>query len=347
MTTYFSDKIKIVSFISIILVFYSHSDFHDYPHEILGMSLNHYLQDFISKIIGRCAVPMFFTISGFLYFLHTEEGLYSILMKMKKRIKTILIPFFIASLAYPSLFLIISYFPLSTNFINNDILSPLKGKETLEVIKVLFVDSGTGQPLAFHLWFLRDLIGIVMISPLLYGIKKYIPIRGAFLLCFLLACLFFQTTFFSSVFWFMFGNGYLAKLHKIKTIIIPLIFLLWCFAEILYPNDYWKYVEIPRMCLGIITIWNTYDAIVKKDFNLSRHHWFSIFCSFTFFFYLYHDPLINIIRKLLVMPLGRSPFAFATAYLLSPWITLCFMLLIGLIIKKNFPKIYGIIVGGR
>ncbi len=34
MNQYFSEKIKVVSFFSIILVLYIHSGFHDYPHEI-------------------------------------------------------------------------------------------------------------------------------------------------------------------------------------------------------------------------------------------------------------------------------------------------------------------------
>lgn len=45
MNQYLSDKIKILSFCSIILVLYIHSGFHDYPHEILGMKMNHILQN--------------------------------------------------------------------------------------------------------------------------------------------------------------------------------------------------------------------------------------------------------------------------------------------------------------
>ena len=64
MPQYLSDKIKILSFVAIIFVLYIHSDFHDYPHEILGVEFNHYLQSAISGKIGRCAVPVFFMISG-------------------------------------------------------------------------------------------------------------------------------------------------------------------------------------------------------------------------------------------------------------------------------------------
>ena len=59
MTQYLSDKIKLLSFLAIILVLHIHSNFHDYPHEILGMKFNHYLQSAISTQLGRCAVPFF------------------------------------------------------------------------------------------------------------------------------------------------------------------------------------------------------------------------------------------------------------------------------------------------
>ena len=347
MTQYLSDKLRIISFVSIILVLYRHSDFHDYPHEILGMPYNHYLQDFIYRMIGRCAVPTFFAISGYLFFLHTEEGYHSVLKKIKKRIKTILVPFAIASLVFPFFFFVISFFPQSANFINNDILSQIKGKETLEVIKALFLDSGTGEPLAFHLWFLRDLIGIVAISPLLYGIKKILPIAIPSLLCIIVASILPQIVFLTSAFWFVFGSEFLVHWSKIDSRFIPFIFLLLCFAELLYPNEFWNNVRLPVICIGVVTMWNVYDRVVGKTFCLSMHHWLSFVCSFTFFIYLYHEPIINVIRKLLVLGLGKSPFGFAIAYLLSPWVTASFMLLIGCLFKRCCPRIYGILVGGR
>ncbi len=69
MTKFLSDKFKVLSFISIILVLYIHSGFHDYPNEIQGMVFNTNLQNFISGMIGRCAVPLFYAISGYLFFL--------------------------------------------------------------------------------------------------------------------------------------------------------------------------------------------------------------------------------------------------------------------------------------
>lgn len=92
MTPFLSQKIKLLSLISIILVLYIHSGFHDYPNEIQGMPFNFKLQDFISGKIGRCAVPLFYAISGYLFFLNLNNK--NILWaKIKKRIMTLVVPY--------------------------------------------------------------------------------------------------------------------------------------------------------------------------------------------------------------------------------------------------------------
>lgn len=67
MTQYFSDKMRVLSLVSIILVLYIHSGFH--ADEIEGMILNDRVQTLVSGMMGRCAVPLFYVISGYLFFL--------------------------------------------------------------------------------------------------------------------------------------------------------------------------------------------------------------------------------------------------------------------------------------
>ena len=123
MTQYLSDKFKVLSLISIILVLYIHSGFHDYPNEIQGMIFNANLQNFISGMIGRCAVPLFYAISGYLFF----TGLYGgrnanyqkLWFKIKKRGKTLLVPYIIACL-FPVVFnLALEFIPGIEQFVNN------------------------------------------------------------------------------------------------------------------------------------------------------------------------------------------------------------------------------------
>ena len=62
MSRYLSEKLRLISFICIVLVLYIHSNFHYADAGEVGMMLNSYLQQVISGMIGGLAVPMFFAI---------------------------------------------------------------------------------------------------------------------------------------------------------------------------------------------------------------------------------------------------------------------------------------------
>lgn len=86
MSKYISDKIKILSFVCIILVLYIHSGF---SNEVLilnekktEMQTIYILQFIISGMVGRIAVPLFYIISGYLFFLNVPQGMQSIYKKI-------------------------------------------------------------------------------------------------------------------------------------------------------------------------------------------------------------------------------------------------------------------------
>lgn len=296
MTPFLSQKIKLLSLISIILVLYIHSGFHDYPNEIQGMPFNFKLQDFISGKIGRCAVPLFYAISGYLFFLNLNNK--NILWaKIKKRIMTLVVPYIIAALFFPCFYIIVSLIPSTARFFNSESISTIFNLPVWNIFQSIFYD-----PLAFHLWFLRDLIIIVALSPFLYYIKNI--------------------------------RYYIA-------------FLLISTIELIYPSPRWSYFQIPIIALGVISIWNIYNRLVTNSFILKKHKWLYIACQFTFFIYLFHEPTLNIIRKLLIIILGHSSIGFAVNYLISPWIFTLLFIIIGFYFKKNLPKLYSICVGGR
>ena len=350
MSNYLSYKIKVMSFFSIILVLYIHSGFHDLPHEIQGMPFNFFLQQFISHILGRCAVPLFFAISGFLYFRGVNNFL-DIFMKIKKRCKTLLIPYIISALILPMFYIGMSFLPAAGKFVNSyDIINHFSGKVSI-ILFQLYIDSGQGAPLAFHLWFLRDLIVIVFLSPLIYIVKEHI---NRYVLMFIMYLLVVTTEISlpSSVFWFLGGNFFLEKLSEIEIGRSKILFMLFTYLmtgafEILYPSGVWIYLNIPLIILGLFSLWNLYNVIVDEPFDLNRYRCLSLSCSYTFFIYLVHEPALNIVRKLLVLPFGHTSFSFAFSYLISPWIFATIAISIGCLMKKFLKPVYLILTGGR
>lgn len=271
---YLSDKIKFLSLFSIILVLYIHSGFHNYPYEILGMKFNNMLQELISEKIGRCAVPLFYMISGFLFFQNTDDGIRTIYKKMSKRVYTLVIPYIISCLFFPLFFVVLDLIPGSEKFINGgNIFSFFEQPISVIISSLFYKTPGGTSPLTFQLWFLRDLIIIVAISPILYLLRKYFNKYILVLLFFCLnlsvyICSYFPIT---ALFWFMLGDAIINDMSKLKSKFILMTFLIISLLEIYYEVKFPQYISIPITLLGIMGIWNIYDYIVSDKFILKNN----------------------------------------------------------------------------
>ena len=348
MTQYLSDKLKVLSFISIMLVLYIHSDFKE--QDILGMFWNNKIQVIISEMIGRCAVPLFYIISGFLFFLNVPNGLNSIYKKMKKRVKTLLVPYVVGCLFFVVFSFLVAIVPGTSKFINNSIL-PLFHESYLKILTSIFYDAGTGVPCAFQLWFLRDLILIVSTAPIWYiGLKK----MKWFLVIIIGTLTFLPISYLPlyALFWFLLGGQltfHVNKLYDFKLGKICMgLFIIVSFLQLLYPDSLdWNLLRIPSIILGIAGFWFLYDKIAGKNYVLKEYRWLSLSCQYTFFIYLFHEPTLNIIRKLIVFILGHNAFGYFLSYLISPIIFAIVAIYIGVVFKTYIKNVYFLCTGGR
>lgn len=303
-------------------------------------------------MLGRCAVPLFYAISGYLFFLGLDNGKdkadYGKLgMKIKKRCRTLLVPYIIACLFPAAFYFIMEQIPFCGKFLNGGDFSENLKKPLHELIVFLYFDSGSGTPFAFHLWFLRDLIFIVILSPALLYLRSFIGKYAVAAILFAMNFLSIPYIPIFGMFWFMFGSCFLDKLSDVKSVFIPISFFLLCIVQMLYSSDCWKYFNIPIIVLGIVSIWIVYDKICPKAFDIRNHEVLMTMCSFTFFIYLFHEPTLNIVRKILIIPFRHSSFGFAVSYLVSPWIFALIWIFVGIVFRKFMPRVYNICTGGR
>ena len=313
------------------------------------------IQLFTSEMIGRCAVPLFYLISGYLFFMKVPDGVKSIGRKIRKRIKSLLIPYFIGCVFFVIFYSFVALLPLTSNLINSSSsIMPLFQKPYSIILISIFYDGGTGYPCAFQLWFLRDLILIVATSPLWYLCLKHLK-WGFVAVVFVLTYFDVPHVPFYSLFWFVLG-GQLTKVKiemggngRTKVAIFGLfLFLIISIIQLFFPDIInWSLLRIPIILLGIIGAWGLYDVVLGKDFSLSRHQWLGIACQFTFFIYLFHEPTLNIVRKLIVVMLSKNELGYLTSYLLSPWIFTVCAVFAGLLFRKYLPRVYNVCTGGR
>lgn len=157
-----STKISNMSFVYACLVVVIHIV---HPHSGLSGILDKMLAGGVAKI----AVPTFFCISGYLLAPKMVIGNYR--LEIRKRIKTLVVPFLIWGLlgvlaTFPLALLadIRQQLPIGTSF--------CKGKQLGEMIVGWLGLDLTRMPLSGPLWFLRNLFLLVIISPCIYMLIK-------------------------------------------------------------------------------------------------------------------------------------------------------------------------------
>ncbi|MBC5607336.1 acyltransferase family protein [Bacteroides difficilis] len=345
MSPYLSAKIRIVSFFAIILVVYAHTFY--WESEVYSwLSV---LQWMVGVGVAKgVAIPMFFAISGYLFFYGTEQnGKNAIYRKIYKRVYTLLVPYVLWNIWFALIYLLLHNIPNVSNFINSDIIGTIIQQDVFKNLKMMFWD-----PCAFHLWFIRNLFIAVLCTPFLYKYLKFAPY--ACVISVMMACYYFFDTEHVSfaLMWFILG-GFLA-LHndKFESIEIPKwVLSLGCMIFISYIVMIGLRVEMPRYfvfgagLISVLVVWKVIDiALLPKVIQCKI---LTTACSYTFFIYLFHEPTLNIIKKLPLSILGTSPIVLFICYIFAPWIMVIVAIGVAWLLQSIVPKFYSIIVGGR
>lgn len=341
-----SDKLRVLSSFSIIMVVYIHS----YYLEGETYELNKFIQNLIGQGICRVAVPLFFTISGYLFFININDGLTSVLIKIRKRAMTLLIPYIICNVWFVLVYMLLHFTPAVAPFVNNDLFGNLLDKDLWSILYALFVD-----PAGFHLWFLRDLMLVVLCTPLIYYLMKYMS-RITIIVLFFIS-LWQQSVYDGFLFaltWFTAGACLAVTKTRLQwkeyrySRIIGIMCLCCLVADSVCRaaniDLHFIYYFVAQI-LGVISVWLLYDYVVNKD--LSQMKLLNIVCRYTFFIYLFHEPTLNILKKLPPVIWGQSAQVYLICYLVVPWLMIALATIVGFCLNRFISKFYSILVGGR
>lgn len=102
MNDYLRTKIKVLSFFLVVLVVIVHAyntNIQTDPEGLYAISgLNGFIQEFFCQGLNRIASPLFFIISGFLFYVNLTGQPSDFFRKLKKRFFTLIIPYLFWSL---------------------------------------------------------------------------------------------------------------------------------------------------------------------------------------------------------------------------------------------------------
>lgn len=347
-----SKKIKFISFISIVMVIYIHNynikDGTSYFFDIdsLFAFSNIFIQNLFSEGFSRVSIPIFFIISAYLFFQNFTLSIYR--YKIFKRIRTLLLPYLFWTSIVVLIHLTLQSIPILVHFFNKKMIVDLSLWE-------LFIRTWI-NPLNYPLWFLRDLILLTTLVPIIFFFLKKLP---QITLIIITIVWFLNTSlhimdnnslpfFFYGAYIALFKNEILYKKISNSFFVYLLIFYLVLSATKAYFLTIDATLEFtPFMILfqkglilmGIITLWFAIDRVKLKSILFLT--------QFTFLFYVFHEPALTILEKGVNAFFGRSTFISLLSYLFLPFLIILYLTILGLFFKKYFPRFTSIITGYR
>ncbi|MBP5235793.1 MAG: acyltransferase [Bacteroidales bacterium] len=342
--------IRIMRFPLIILVLFIHGMPQSAPFtggEPLGWQLYHYISELISHNIGAVAVPMFFMISGYLFFAGCADRnlkFSDFITKWKKRVRTLLVPYIIWNVLY-----IVAILAKKVIFTRLGLENDDKDQLLARGFGYLF---WTG-PLDFPLWYVRSLMVMSLLAPVYYWlIRKALPLFIVFLGVMCLLPWDIECPDASSLIFF--GTGACLSLKdvdvlsfcrkfRIPSFILSVILL----AVTLFSENYeYRYIFLRISCfIWFIAVFNIFDSVCDKKKMSEILTWLA---GASFFVYALHAVyLTDWVRGFLQRVLGTGLFGTSLSYvLITP--TVCLICLaFYTFLKKFMPHTLSVLCGTR
>lgn len=325
---------------------------------------------FIESFIRGVSVPVFFFISGYVFFYGIDDFTKQrYIKKLRNRIKTLLIPYLIWNFMEIVVGLIKCFYSgngfatyktilnltlenlLSSFWAYNGHLFISVPNNTTEAATFLNSD-----PINTPLWFVRDLMIVALLSPVLY----YLIRRAKFYFVLVLAAIWlfpnlrFGSYGFSEAFLFFTLGAYLCinkrdiifqqkTLKFLSILVYPISSILYFFAV---KNGYHEWT------FGLKTI--SILGFLFFAYNLSK--WLlghgvkhsPFLSSACFFIYISHVLITQRVTKFMYMILcPSSDYSYVLVYILSVGVTVGSLLILYELMKKYIPSVLTFVTGRR
>lgn len=311
------------------------------------------LRHVLTNELARIAVPLFYFISGFLFFYRTEFTKTTYLKKIGKRVRTLMLPYIIWNLMVILLNLIAQTFMPSMISGRNELVVDYS---LMDWLNIFWNHKGTGCPICFQFWFIRDLMVVMLLSPVVYILIRYMKLWGIAILG-VLWCfdIWFDIISFSSSSFFFFSWGAWFSINKrnfvvnLKSLRIPftLLYILFVLgATLIWYQEIkgFSFIHHIGIVLGIIVVitWTAHG--IRKNILKSN----SFLAGSSFFVYAYHGIVIALAVKYWVKFMQpMTELTMVIGYLLMPLLIVVIGVGIYALMLKICPRFTRIITGGR
>lgn len=322
----------------------------DVPFDSQSFPLLSMFKYLLFNYFADLAVPLFFFFSGFLFFYKVTFNFTIYIKKLKKRFLSLVIPYLVWNL----LFMLFVFFVQS-------LLPTLNNRNMINDYSMWdFINSfwnysglGYGCPILAPTWFLRDLIVIIIFTPVVYYLIKYT--RGIFVVflsfCYLLGVncgivgfpkswLFFSLGATFSIF----GVNFAILLRKYDDFFLS-FGLLFVIMMMLFHfvGFHWHYVDKIYLTFGVFAVL----SIVARHIGKMPKRYMPLLAESSFFLYLFHGFYITPLSKLYTNYIPINTFSGILGYFIIAF-GACVIGIGGYCaLKKLVPVFCSFLVGGR
>lgn len=338
----------------------------EYSYWYQNFRLFHGLNQFVDAFLRGISVPIYFFISGFVFFINTDFNKKVYIGKLKNRIKTLLVPYIVWNTA-AILLVVVKQLPIFSSFLSY----PGAGLNIsfANIISCFWQDNGllsppldinatvpvSPFPINAALWFIRDLMLVVIASPLIYWMIK--KLQKIYLVG--LGLIYIYATLNSGIFGitalFFFSWGAFLSINrsdvisafrpyfKLSFIIYMLLGVLYFLLEDCIPISI-KYIKLIQSLIGLVFLFDLSSYLLEKKYCKVN----AFLSSASFFIYITHCLLVHRVTKILLKLFNPiNDICVTGVYILSVILTVSVLMLSFYILKQYFPKLLSLVTGRK
>ncbi|KAA6328151.1 hypothetical protein EZS27_022923 [termite gut metagenome] len=218
-----------------------------------------------------------------------------------------------------------------------------------------FWNHHEGYPICYQFWFIRDLMIVVLCTPLIFGVIKYLRLYGIIILGILWYFgLWFSIPGFSITAFFFFSLGAWFSINKCNFVqdsnhryyyLFILLYPVLALTDLFTKGVEWNtYIHPAGILAGIICI----TSLAAHFLNRGYLHINKFLPRASFFVFAFHAmPLSLIIKYGFKLFQPQNDTSVLLLYFLCPVVTIAIGLLLYFSLMKYFPRFTNIITGGR
>jgi len=329
--------------------------------------LTEFIRNLISQGLARIAVPLFFLMAGYLFFANFRWSKKTYLHKLRTRLRTLLVPMVFWSclgLALVALVQAVPSIQVIPYFIaKDDLVAQYTPMQYLNAILGL-----RWYPFAYHFWFIRDLIILVMLAPVIAVILRFaaLPYLALVFVCWVggvwplpepvvLGRVFggWPIMLPAAMGLFFFSAGALCGLKGQSLFAFDRYGskILILYLPILLADAFWYQAWFNMYLHRVGLVVGVAGALYATKLLLPCRRLQQVLISLggaSFFVYAAHEPLLGITRTLAFKYLPLDwPYTMLLLYLAIPLLVMAPLVLLHRLLLAYCPRALAVITGGR